>query len=331
MAILITGLGYIGSALARKLLQQGEQVVGLENFFSTPRGVVEILAREGNFTLIEGDITDAAVLTQAVSAADTVFHCAAQASADPAAASNEYTVATNFVGTQRLLDACTASHVARVVLLSSTRLYAPPLPQTLTETAPIHAPDIVHLSHLFGETLLRTGPWADRGIAARTGTVHGLGPVMKQEPRFLAVANRFCRQAARGEPLRVDAGPASLLAFIQLDDVVDGLITCSHMLAPELGIASPDPSAELGIASPDPSAAVVNLATEIRSVGEVASLVQRLGKERGIKVTILPQGGPPKTTPYTVTSLLDTSGFRPTRTLEDSLGAVLDHYLAVAG
>jgi len=43
MATLITGLGYIGSALAKPLLERGDTVVPLENFFSTPRRPVTTL------------------------------------------------------------------------------------------------------------------------------------------------------------------------------------------------------------------------------------------------------------------------------------------------
>lgn len=313
MATLITGLGYIGSALARRFLTRGEQVVAIENFFSTPRPFIAALADEGDLGLIEGSVADPDTIKRAFAAApiETIFHLAAQASAHPDAAPLAYTVATNVIGTQQLLAACASHGVRRVVLASSARLYAPPLPRLLSEASPLHAPDLVHVSQLLGETLLQATrqqhpTWEAITVAARIGTVHGLGPVMKEDPRFLAVPQRYCWQAARGETLRVETGPASLLAFVQLDDVVDGLLHCAGVPLP---------------------VHLVNLATEIRSVADVARIVRTLARARGISVKIELNGRPPRVGQREATSALDVTGFQPRKTLEESLGPVLDHYL----
>src|SRR3989442_995597 len=116
MATLITGLGYIGSALAARLLADGEEVVGLENFFSTPREPIAELERHG-LRLIEGSVTDPKAVGRAFTAAkiETVFHLAAQASVQPDAAPISYTQETNYSGPRILFDACLAHGVTRVV------------------------------------------------------------------------------------------------------------------------------------------------------------------------------------------------------------------------
>src|SRR5438067_6272967 len=117
MATLITGLGYIGSSLAARLLADGEEVVGLENFFSTPREPIAELERQG-LRLIEGSITDPNAVGRAFTAAkiDVVFHLAAQASAQPDAAPIAYTQETNYTGVRDTLEACLAAGARRVIL-----------------------------------------------------------------------------------------------------------------------------------------------------------------------------------------------------------------------
>lgn len=311
MAILVTGVGYIGSALAKRLLASGEDVIAVENYFSTPRQAVATLAECSRFTLIEGSITDSSVLERAFRSAKihTVFHLAAQASARPDAAPVAYTQETNFTGPRMLLDACAAHGVRRVVFASSMRLYRPPLSRRVSERSPIYAPDLVHLSQMYGELLL--GGYRGRGftgLSVRMGVVHGVGPVLKTDPRFLAVPQRFCLQAARREPLRAATGPASLLAFVHLDDVVEGLLRCADLRG---------------------GPTIANLAAEVRTVASVAQAVKAVAEDRGIPVRIQHDGRPRRYKERQLESALDATGFRPRRRLEDSLGDVLDSYLAM--
>src|SRR5947199_2334809 len=108
VACLITGLGYVGSALAQRLLQQGEQVIGIENFFSTPRSHIERLQRDAGLQIIEGSVANQATLVRAFQEADidAVFHLAGQASTHPEAASLAETEHSNYSGTRMVLEAC---------------------------------------------------------------------------------------------------------------------------------------------------------------------------------------------------------------------------------
>jgi nucleoside-diphosphate-sugar epimerase len=309
VTILITGLGFIGSALAKRLLEHGEQVVALENFFSTPRDSIAPLCQSG-LRLIEGSITDADALTRAFAEdrVETVFHLAAQASAHPDAASIEYTQTTNFTGPRMLLDACVAHGVRRVVLASSMRLYRAPLPRHVTEDCPLAPPDLVHLSQLYGELMLRAYlPLGISGAAARLGIVHGVSPVMKTDPRYLAVPHRFCLQAAKSEPLVARTGIDTLHGFVHIDDAVDGLLRLR------------DVSVELRVA---------NVAAEVLSVSDVARFVQRAGSMRGLDIRIQHDGRLRRYAPRVVASALNATGFHAERYLEEHIGDVLDYYIA---
>ncbi|HZO27616.1 MAG TPA: NAD-dependent epimerase/dehydratase family protein, partial [Chloroflexota bacterium] len=127
MTALITGIGYIGAALAEALLADGEQVVGLENGFSTVPAVVTRLSKRPRFTLVRGSVNSARSIERAFAAAgdgvDVVYHLAAQASAHPQAAPPSYTEQTNLVA-PRLVYEAAARHGARTFVYgSSFRVY----------------------------------------------------------------------------------------------------------------------------------------------------------------------------------------------------------------
>jgi hypothetical protein len=195
------------------------------------------------------------------------------------------------------------------VLASSTRLFRTPLPTRIDEGSPIHAGDLVHLSQLHGELLLTAFLRAERGpmtgIAARLGIVHGLSPVMKTDPHFLTVPQRFCLDAVAGGPLTVATGPATVLPFVRIDDAVAGLLACRTY-----------PGSE----------SVVNVAAEVRSVASVAHAVRNAAAARGIKVTLDYAGRPREYRPRRIDSALASTGFFASRRIEDSVGAVLDYY-----
>ena len=313
MATLVSGLGYIGSALVERLLADGEEVIGLENYFSTPREPIEKLAGSGQLRAIKGSVSDPRAVERAFAAApiETVFHLAAQASAQPDAAPTSYTQETNYGGPRILLDACVAHGVRRVVFASSTRIYRLPLPPRLTERSPLGPTDLVHLSHLYGELLLAAyRPRGISGAAARLGIVHGVSPVMRTDARFLAVPQRFCLQAARGEPLRVATGASSYLAFVHIADAVQGLLCLRD--------------------APD-DVEVANVACEVRSIAEVARTVREAGRERGLEVRIEYDGRPGAAAPRSIGSALNRVGFKPRHRIAEGVAEVLDHYLTVEG
>src|SRR5438094_3206531 len=116
VAVLVTGVGYIGAQLARDLLDEGEAVVGLENFFSTrPDQLAPLLDRPG-FSLVRGSVSDPAAVRRALDLArpDLVYHLASQPSAHPQAATAQYTERSNLVGPRVLFEAL-RGRAARVV------------------------------------------------------------------------------------------------------------------------------------------------------------------------------------------------------------------------
>ncbi len=315
MAALITGVGYIGAALAEALLADGERVVGLENGFSTLPPVVNRLARHPRFTLVRGSVNSARTIDRAFQGAgdtvDVVYHLAAQASAHPQAAPPSYTEATNLVA-PRLVYEAAAQHGARALVYgSSFRVYGDELSSVVEEGTPYgRIGDLSHLSKVYAEKLFEmlAVQHAVPVANVRLGLVYGLGPLMKEDPRFLTVPNVFCMRTVAGEALTVHTGANRPIGFLHLDDAVQAL-----RMAAEVARVRGS------------GAWALNAVSEVLGVGEVAAIVEREARARGLSPRI--EGAGPLTGPrWSVASSLDAAGFRPTRTMGDSLGAVLDYY-----
>jgi nucleoside-diphosphate-sugar epimerase len=141
------------------------------------------------------------------------------------------------------------------------------------------------------------------------GIVYGVSPVMKMDPRFLAVPQRFSFDAARGEALHVATGVGSVLPFVHIDDVVDGLIQCRSW---------------------NGKARIVNIAGEVRSVASIAQAVASAAAASGIAVEICADGHDRRYAPRHIASALAATGFRAERRFEDAVDAILDHYRGAA-
>jgi nucleoside-diphosphate-sugar epimerase len=308
---LLTGVGYIGATLLRRLAERGGDaapVVAVDNFFSTPRGHV-LEALPSGTQLVEGDIADAATVASAFDRLGqddlTVYHLAAQPSAVIAAKAPDVTERSNLTGARLVLEAA-KERGARVVFGGSFRVYGDELVgQFVDEATPYgRVGDLSHLSKLYVEQLARMIGGAF--VSVRLGVVYGQSPIMKTTPALMTVPNLFCQRAAAGEVLQVlEDRP---LAFIQVDDAASALIYAASR-----------------VKTTPTSWQVVNAAPEVATIGQVARTVQRLSQARGRWVRI--HGAALSEASFRVASRLDKDGFKPTHTLADGLGEVLDFFL----
>ncbi|HEX8969064.1 MAG TPA: NAD(P)-dependent oxidoreductase, partial [Chloroflexota bacterium] len=268
MATLLTGAGYIGATLLRRLAERGADaapVVALENFYSTPREAIEAALPSGT-RLIEGDVAeprdvagafDAFGLRQEV----VVYHLAAQPSAAVAKREPETTERSNLVGARVVLEAA-CERSAPVVFGGSFRVYGDDLmDQTVDERTPYgRVGDLSHLSKVYVEQLARMlgGPF----VSVRLGITYGLSPIMKTAPAFMTVPNLFSQRAAQGDVLRVIEDRP--MAFIHVRDAADALLLAATRTGPG-----------------QPEWQAFNAAPEVATIGQVARTVQRLMQERG--------------------------------------------------
>lgn len=138
MVTLVTGgHGFVGSHLARALLERGEAVRVLDR--PAPREAdvggerlsgLELLGIDGEVELVEGDLRDAEAVAAAIAGCEGVFHLAAQTIVGVARSSPAETFEINVRGAWNVFEACRGHGTARVVFASSDKAYgtSPELP-----------------------------------------------------------------------------------------------------------------------------------------------------------------------------------------------------------
>lgn len=119
---LITGgAGFIGSNLARYLLEKGHDVVILDNFSTGKReNLAEI---EKDITLVEGDVRNPQIVDQALQGVRAVFHEAALGSVPRSVLEPVLSHDVNVNGTLSVLESARKSGVKRVVFAASSSAY----------------------------------------------------------------------------------------------------------------------------------------------------------------------------------------------------------------
>ncbi|HEY7267391.1 MAG TPA: NAD-dependent epimerase/dehydratase family protein [Solirubrobacterales bacterium] len=230
MTHLVTGCaGFLGSHLSERLIDSGEEVVGVDFFTDYyPRAVkegnLEGLREHNRFTLFELDLGSDR-LEAAFDGVDTVFHLAAQPGVRGSfGASFARYVHDNVLATQRVLEASVTARVKTFVYASSSSVYgnslAYPTPEG-THRAPLSP---------YGLTKLAT-----EELAAVYGRLDGLhtvglryftvyGPRQRPDMAFA----KFFASALAGEPVRVLGDGSQVRDFTFVEDAVKGTIAAAR-------------------------------------------------------------------------------------------------------
>jgi UDP-glucose 4-epimerase len=144
--VLVTGgAGYIGSVVAARLLEDGFEVVILDNLCHGSREAIPAGA-----TLVVGDTADRAALDSVFQRQriDAVMHFAAFIEAGESMQVPEKYFRNNTVGTLTLLEAMVANNVSRFVFSSTAAVYGAP------KRTPIEETDSLRPVNAYGESKL---------------------------------------------------------------------------------------------------------------------------------------------------------------------------------
>lgn len=224
--VLITGAaGFIGSNLARVLVDNGDEVVGIDTFdpFYDRRlkeHNLTTLSSHPNFELLDVDIRDTATLIDRCRpTVDVIVHLAALAGVRPSAERPVEYMDVNVAGTASMLELARRCEVPQFVFASSSSVYGinPHVPWT--EDAVPSPISIYASSKLAGERQVAHAA-ANGGfsaVATRLFTVYGPG----QRPD-LAITN-FAARIMNNKPINVFGDGTALRDFTYVDDIVAGL------------------------------------------------------------------------------------------------------------
>lgn len=135
-ACITGGAGFIGSNLADRLIANGVEVVLVDNFRTGRREFVDRALSSAGVRLIEGDVLDPAVLEDALTGCDWVFHLQANADVRHGLEHPLRDLEQNTIATSRVLEAMRARNVTRIAFASTGSVYGEPTVFPTPENAP---------------------------------------------------------------------------------------------------------------------------------------------------------------------------------------------------
>ncbi|HQF45621.1 MAG TPA: SDR family oxidoreductase [Anaerolineaceae bacterium] len=228
MIVLITGAaGFLGSHLCEKLLKEGHQVIGMDNFITGNPNNLSHLASNPGFSFIRHDVANFIFVPVKV---DAVMHFASPASPNPASPYGYtnlpiQTMKAGALGTHNTLGVAKACN-ARYLLASTSEIYGDPLEHPQRETYwghvdPIGVRSVYDEAKRFAEALTMAYH-RYHGIDTRIVRIFNTyGPRMRLDDG--RVVPNFLQQALKHQPLTVYGDGSQTRSFCYVDDLIDGI------------------------------------------------------------------------------------------------------------
>ena len=246
MRVVLTGAaGFLGSHLADRLIQEGHEVIGLDNFITGDEENIAHLFDSGSFRLIRQDVSTFIDIPENL---DFVLHFASPASPNPASPFGYpnlpiQTLKAGALGTLNTLGLAKA-HKARYLLASTSEVYGDPQVHPQAESYwgnvdPVGPRSVYDEAKRCAEALTMAYR-RFHGLNTRIVRIFNtFGPRMRLDDG--RVVPNFIQQALRGEPLTIYGGGQQTRSFCYVSDLMEGIYRL--MLSEEhdpVNIGNPD-------------------------------------------------------------------------------------------
>lgn len=225
--ILITGgLGFIGSSLARKLVQLQAKVTLVDSLIPQYGGnLFNIADIKEKVTVNITDVRDPYALAYLIQDKDFLFNLAGQTSHLDSMTDPQTDLSINATAQLSILEACKKHNPQIKIVFASTRqLYGKPQYLPVDENHPIQPVDVNGINKLAGEWyhLLYNQVYNIRSCALRLTNTYGPGMRVKDARQtFLGI---WIRNLIEGKPIQVFGDGLQLRDFNYVDDVVEALL-----------------------------------------------------------------------------------------------------------
>ena len=315
-ALVAGGSGFIGSHLCDRLLQQGHEVVVVDNFVSGRAANVAHLAGHERFTLVEHDVCLPVLPALAAAGVtgrfDAVLDLASPASPTDFSRIPLEILAVGADGTRQLLDVA-REHSARFLLASTSEVYGDPLVHPQTEeywgnVDPIGPRSCYDEGKRCAETLF-FDYHRQHNLAIKVVRIFNTyGPRM--HPNDGRVVSNFIVQALRGEDVTIYGDGQQTRSFCYVDDLIDGMV---RMMNSPAALTGP-----------------VNIGNPVENTMlELAELVLKLtGSKSKLARKPLPQDDPKQRQPN-IELARSQLGWQPRVSLEDGLKETIAYFKRV--
>jgi len=329
MRLLVTGAaGFIGSVLAHRLLDRGDQVIGLDNLndYYDVRLKEARLARlepRAGFRFVRLDIVDRKAMAELFRTErfDSVMHLAAQAGVRYSIENPMAYVDANLVGFANILEGCRHSGVGHLVFASTSSVYGASTKMPFSEHGGTDHP----------LTLYAATKKANEVMAHSYANLYGLpctglrfftvyGPWGRPDMALF----KFTKGIVAGEPIPVFNRGEMVRDFTYVDDIAEGIVRVIDRPA------APDPAWDGN--SPDPATSfapyrIFNIGNNqpVKLMRYIEVLEQCLGRKAKLDLMPMQAGDVPAT--FADVSDLETAvGFRPATSVEEGVSRFVAWY-----
>jgi UDP-glucuronate decarboxylase len=305
MRVLITGAsGFLGSHLCERLLSEGHEVLGVDNFFTGSKSNVAHLMKDKNFELMRHDVTFPLVVE-----VDAIYNLASPASPIHYQRDPVQTIKTNVLGAVNMLGLAKRLKVP-IFQASTSEVYGDPQVHPQTEeywgnVNPIGPRACYDEGKRAAETLFfdynRQNNVPIR--VARIFNTYG--------PRLAAgdgrVVSNFIVQALRGEDITIFGDGAQTRSFCYVTDLIEGFV---RMMASSENLVGP-----------------INLGNPREfTILELAKLViEKTNSKSKLVFHDLPQDDPRQRQPD-ISRAKDQLGWEPKIELDEGLSLTIDFF-----
>lgn len=223
MRTLITGgAGFIGSHLCERFLNEGHEVICVDNYITGNPENIEALRSNDRFTFIRHDISHPLEIDGVI---DNILHFASPASPVDYLRHPIPTLKVGSLGTHNTLGMAKAKK-ARFLLASTSEVYGDPLVHPQTEdywgnVNPVGVRGCYDESKRFAEAMVMAYHRYHSVNSHIVRIFNTYGPRMRLDDG--RVVPNFVGQALRGEPLTVYGDGSQTRSFCYVDDLVEGI------------------------------------------------------------------------------------------------------------
>jgi UDP-glucose 4-epimerase len=223
MRCLVTGgAGFLGAALANRLVQAGHHVRVLDDLSAGDPGG---LHPDAVFT--RGDVRDRPKLWTLLQKVDCVFHLAARVSVQESVLYPREYNDVNVGGTVSLAEATRDAGVKRIVLASSATVYGPQPTQPVSESAWPHPQVPYAVSKLAAEHYIFALGTLNGIETVALRIFNAYGPGQRVPPVHAPVVPHFAKSVLSGASVVVHGDGTQTRDFVYIDDVVDALVAAA--------------------------------------------------------------------------------------------------------
>jgi len=226
-ALITGGAGFIGSHLARRLLEYGHEVAIIDNLSTGSLANIKTLKDNPAFDFIRGDIRDSLLMENLTQSCDCIYHLAAAVGVKLIAEKPVHTIETNIGGTEVVLDMAN-KFKKKILIASSSEIYGK------SEQVPFaEDDDLVLGSTIYSRWSYACSKAIDEFLGLAFYQQYGLPVIItrffntigpRHTGQYGMVVPRFVQAALVNKPITIYGSGKQSRCFCYVEDVLDAII-----------------------------------------------------------------------------------------------------------